>query len=196
MCTPIHALKSTPNQNVKVSLDAYLFRSFHTFGQYELFFNLNFIFSLTMSEAEKNELRRKNNESQKRRREKKRIAMLAENLISDSMTENPILFKEEPSETDCEYRGVVPGGAMAPPDFGTSVNPISAKGGRLCPPYNTGTPGFSDLPTALEYEDRSYDGTFIGLNEIKNEAMDDIKEESCFTDDPLNVGAALTKEKK
>ena len=105
-----------------------------------------------MSEAEKNELRRKNNESQKRRREKKRIAMLAENLISDSMTENPILFKEEPSETDCEYTGVVPGGAggaMAPPDFGTSVNPISAKGGRLFPPNNTGTPGFSDLPTAL-----------------------------------------------
>ena len=103
-----------------------------------------------MSEAEKNELRRKNNESQKRRREKKRIAMLAENLISDSMTENPILFKEEASETDFEYRGVNPGGAMAPaPDFGASVNPISARGGRLCPPYNTGTLGFSDLPTSL-----------------------------------------------
>jgi hypothetical protein len=82
---------------------------------------------------------------------------------------------------------------VAPPNFGRSVNPNSTKGGRLCPPYNTGTPGFSDLPTALEYEDRSYDGTFIGLNEIKNETMDDIKEE---TDDPLNVGAALTKEKK
>ena len=27
--------------------------------------------------------------------------------------------------------------------------PISTKGGRLCPPYNTGTPGFSDLPKAL-----------------------------------------------
>ena len=64
-----------------------------------------------MSEAEKNELRRKNNESQKRRREKKRIAMLAENLISDSMTENPTLFKEEASEIDCEYRDVVLGGA-------------------------------------------------------------------------------------
>ena len=105
-----------------------------------------------MSEAEKNELRRKNNESQKRRREKKRIAMLAENLISDSMTENPILFKEESSETDYEYRGVVPGlaeGAMAPPDFGRPLNPISAKGGTLFPPNNTGTPGFSDLPTAL-----------------------------------------------
>ena len=27
---------------------------------------------------------------------------------------------------------------------------ISTKGGRLCPPNNTGTPGFSDLPTALK----------------------------------------------
>ena len=35
------------------------------------------------------------------------------------------------------YRGVVPGGAggaMAPPDFGRSVNPISTRGKRLCPP--------------------------------------------------------------
>ena len=50
------------------------------------------------------------------------------------------------------FRGVVPGGAggaMTPPDFGRSVNPISTKGGRFCPPNNTGTPGFSDLPTAL-----------------------------------------------
>ena len=52
-------------------------------------------------------------------------------------------------------RPVVPGGAgdaIAPPDFGRSVNPISTKGGRLCPPNNTGTPGFSDLPTALEHQ--------------------------------------------
>ena len=45
----------------------------------------------------------------------------------------------------CLYcdRGVVSGGAwgaMAPPDFGRSVNPISTKGVRLCPPNNTGTP--------------------------------------------------------
>ena len=54
-----------------------------------------------------------------------------------------------------------------------------------------------NIPGAdFERADRSYDGTFIGLNEIKNEAMDDIKEESCFTDDPLNVGVAVTKEKK
>ena len=44
-------------------------------------------------------------------------------------------------------RPVVPGGAggaMTPPQFGRSVNPISisTKGGRLCPPNNTGTPGF------------------------------------------------------
>ena len=54
--------------------------------------------------------------------------------------------------TSLSSRPVVPGSAgdaMAPPDFGRSVNPISTKGGRLCPPYNTGTPGFSDLPTAL-----------------------------------------------
>ena len=50
------------------------------------------------------------------------------------------------------YRPVVPGcagGAMAPPNFGRSVNPILIKGGRLCPPNNTGTRKFSDLPTAL-----------------------------------------------
>ena len=48
------------------------------------------------------------------------------------------------------FRGVVPGGAMAPTDFGTSVNPISTReGGRLCPSNSAGTPGFSDLPMAL-----------------------------------------------
>ena len=41
---------------------------------------------------------------------------------------------------------------MAPPDFGRSVNPISTKGGRLYPPNNTGNPGFSDLPTALNWK--------------------------------------------
>ena len=49
------------------------------------------------------------------------------------------------------FRGVVPGGsggAMTPPDFGRSVNPISTRKGRLCPPH-TGTPGFSDLPTVV-----------------------------------------------
>jgi hypothetical protein len=52
-----------------------------------------------------------------------------------------------------DIRPVVPGGAggaMAPPDFGRSVNPISINGDRLWPPNNTGTPGFSDLPTALD----------------------------------------------
>ena len=39
------------------------------------------------------------------------------------------------------------GGAMAPSD-----NQISTKRDRLCPPNNTGTPGFSDLPTALIYK--------------------------------------------
>ena len=47
-------------------------------------------------------------------------------------------------------RPVVPGGAGGAPDFGRSVNLISAKGSKLCPPNNTGTSGFSDLPTVLE----------------------------------------------
>ena len=34
-------------------------------------------------------------------------------------------------------RGVVPGGTMAPPNFGKSVNPFSTReGDRLCPPNN------------------------------------------------------------
>ena len=48
-------------------------------------------------------------------------------------------------------RLVVPGGAgdaMAPTDQLT-LSQVSTKGGRLCPPNNTGTPGISDLPTAL-----------------------------------------------
>ena len=40
---------------------------------------------------------------------------------------------------------------LSSPVFARSVNPISTggQGGRLCPPNDTGTPGFSDLPTAL-----------------------------------------------
>ena len=42
---------------------------------------------------------------------------------------------------DC--RPVVPGGA--PPNFDRSVNPISTKRGRLCPPNNTAPPNFHNL---------------------------------------------------
>ena len=54
-------------------------------------------------------------------------------------------FKEKPM-TKLPSRDAGTGGAE---DFGRSVNPISTKGGRLCPPSNTGTPGFSGLLTAL-----------------------------------------------
>ena len=60
--------------------------------------------------------------------------------------------EHDPFADGVRCKPVVPGGAggaMAPPDFGRSVNPISTKGVRLCPPNNTGTPGFSDLLTAL-----------------------------------------------
>ena len=49
-------------------------------------------------------------------------------------------------------RGVVPGGAggaMAPQILKDLLNLFQPNGGRLCLPNNTGTPGFSDLPTAL-----------------------------------------------
>ena len=48
-------------------------------------------------------------------------------------------FDEIPSIVSMLHgRTVVPGGArgaMAPPDFGRSVNPISTRRGRLCPPH-------------------------------------------------------------
>ena len=54
----------------------------------------------------------------------------------------PIL-KLDADDTGLSFLGV------PPPDFGRSVNPMSTKGGRSCPPNDTGAPGFSDLPTAL-----------------------------------------------
>ena len=41
------------------------------------------------------------------------------------------------------------GDVMAPSIFDLSVNPISTRGGRFCHQITTGTPGFSDLLTAL-----------------------------------------------
>jgi hypothetical protein len=41
---------------------------------------------------------------------------------------------------------------MASPGFGMSVSPILTRRRRLCPPNNTGTPGFSNLPSALIYQ--------------------------------------------
>ena len=42
---------------------------------------------------------------------------------------------------------IVPGGAGGA--IGRSVTLISTRVGKLCPPNNNGTPGFSDFPTAL-----------------------------------------------
>ena len=61
-------------------------------------------------------------------------------------------------------RPVVPGGAggaMAPSDFVRSVNSISTREGRLCPPNNTGAPGFSDLLTALHLKRDSSPQDFL-----------------------------------
>ena len=61
-------------------------------------------------------------------------------------------------------RPVVPGCAgcaMVHPDFGRSVNPISTRGDRLCLLITTGTPGFSDLPTALNKGSTEHDRLLI-----------------------------------
>ena len=43
-----------------------------------------------------------------------------------------------------------PGGPLAPPIFGISVNPIPSGEGRLSPPITTGTPKVCDLPASLK----------------------------------------------
>ena len=53
------------------------------------------------------------------------------------------------------HRPVVPGCAgcaMAHSDFGRSVNPISTRGTDYAHLTTTGTPEFSDLPTALDVQ--------------------------------------------
>ena len=80
-------------------------------------------------------------------------------IASETYKSKPVLLLRSEEDLDQDFapfsgdcRPVVPGdagGPMAPPDFGRSVNPISTKGGRLCPPNDTCIPEFSDLPTAL-----------------------------------------------
>ena len=42
-----------------------------------------------------------------------------------------------------------PGGPLAPPIFGRSVNPFPTGEGRLSPPITTGTPNVFHLPASL-----------------------------------------------
>ena len=73
------------------------------------------------------------------------------------MTDTALLMSHQDYDFEGrKVRGVVPwgaGGAMAPTDFGRSVNPISTRGDKLyLSTYliTTGTPAFSCLPTALK----------------------------------------------
>ena len=57
---------------------------------------------------------------------------------------------------------------MASPDFDRSVNSISSRGSRICPQKNTGTPGCSDLPTALRNRDgNELNRFFIVIEDVK-----------------------------
>ena len=68
-----------------------------------------------------------------------------------------IVLSEQSSPTSCaKFRGVVPGGAGGVPwhpQILADKLTLSQPGGfgRLCPPNNAGTPGFSDLPTAVKF---------------------------------------------
>ena len=48
-----------------------------------------------------------------------------------------------------------PGGPLAPPIFGRSVNPIPTGEGRLSPPITTGTPNVFQLPASLRNRTKS-----------------------------------------
>ena len=49
-----------------------------------------------------------------------------------------------------------PGGPLAPPIFGRSVNPITTGEGRLSPPITTGTPKFFYLPASLSHQTKAF----------------------------------------
>ena len=51
----------------------------------------------------------------------------------------------------------------APPDFGTSINPILTLGGGLCPSNSTGIHGFSDPATAMERGTTKIVGLLLNL---------------------------------
>ena len=65
------------------------------------------------------------------------------------------------------------GRAIESPDDGRPVTPIfsirsSYRGGRLCQPNDTGTPGYSDLPTALSNRDgNELNRFFIVIEDVK-----------------------------
>ena len=70
-------------------------------------------------------------------------------------------------------------GCRAPPDFGRSVNPISTRGVRLCPPHYYVLPKFSDLLTELRLHGSNTRLTFFWQNgrihlSTKKEATFDI----------------------
>ena len=107
--------------------------------------------------------------------EEKKIEEKKNEKTSENKVEEMVLVKMNDPESDnivYECRPFVPGGAvgaMVPPDFGRSVSPISTKGGKLCPPNNTGIPRFSGLPTDLECQYKNVteapEATDINLDE-------------------------------
>ena len=82
----------------------------------------------------------------------KKVKLLQLKLIHLFVREVLLVKQLEIEETKTTYRAVFSRGAegaLAPPEFGSSVNPIPTKGGTLCLSITASTPGLQNLTTAL-----------------------------------------------
>ena len=106
-----------------------------------------------IGEVQSNSAKFKSPDQKKRKQTAEKQPTIERNAeIAKSLDEEPMpTLVSSPTVPVYTPRPVISEGA--PPDWGRSVNPISTRGDRLCPPNNTGTPEFSDLPMALHYVD-------------------------------------------
>ena len=72
-------------------------------------------------------------------------------MYSDVNLLGLLFFVSEIKRTVGAKGGRVPHHLLGGPVFGRSVNSISTRGGRLCPPHYYVPPGSSALPTSLKY---------------------------------------------
>jgi hypothetical protein len=57
-------------------------------------------------------------------------------------------------------------GAMASPDFGRSVNPISTRVGIICPPNSNATPGFLNLTSSYGHGQIGMQGSLFAQSVV------------------------------
>ena len=59
--------------------------------------------------------------------------------------------KKSMEKTGDAYHMLEPGGPLAPPIFGRSVNPFPTRGDKFCPPITTSSSKCFHLPASLNY---------------------------------------------